>query len=309
MLWYLAQAGSINWASFSGLAKAWQYTFIAIILFFIATVFQALRLRLLINTHQLNLSISAAIKLTFIGLFFSTYLPGATGGDLVKIYYASKGNPGKRAEVITILFLDRFIGLFTLLTLPLLVAPFFVELIESEKVLQFLLGIASTISCIIIFLVIIGAKFELAESKILQWIEHNFSFGNLLIRILHTVHSYRDNLGVIFKALFFSFTLQIIMIGIALAIAQATNPLGADPKMLLLIPIGYLANSLPITPGGLGVGEAAMASLFTMSSLTGGAETILGWRLIMIIVGVLGLIFYLKGEKRFVFSQAQQQNT
>ena len=34
--------------------------------------------------------------------------------------------------------------------------------------------------------------------------------------------------------------------------------------MLLLIPIGFLANSLPVTPGGLGVGEAAMESLFRM---------------------------------------------
>jgi uncharacterized membrane protein YbhN (UPF0104 family) len=86
-----------------------------------------------------------------------------------------------------------------------------------------------------------------------------------------------------------------------MAIAQATNPAGADSKMLVLIPMGYIANALPITPGGLGVGEAAMEALFTMSGLGGGAETILGWRVIMIIVGLLGLVFYLKGEKRFVF--------
>lgn len=305
MLWYLSQAGSIDWQSFIGLAKQWPYTLAAIGLFIISTLIQSERLRILINTHQLDLTYFAAVKLTFIGVFFSTYLPGATGGDLVKIYYASKGNPGVRAEVITIMVLDRFIGLFSLLTLPLLLAPFFIELITAHQVLQAILAVSAAISSGIIIFTIIGAKFELADNRLLNWIENKFSFGSLLVRMLHTIHYYRNNIGVIFKALFYSYTLQLLMVGVALAIAQATNALGADLKMLFLIPMGYFANSVPITPGGLGVGEAAMESLFLMGGLTGGAETILGWRLTMIVVGLLGLVFYLKGEKRFVFNQSQ----
>jgi len=301
MLWYLASMGSIEWASFSGLAEAWQYTLIAIVLFAIATALQALRLKLLINAHQLKLSFFAAIKLTFIGLFFNTYLPGATGGDLVKIYYASKGNPESRAEVITILLLDRFIGLFSLLTLPLLLAPFFSDLIAAQPVLQTLLGASLAIACGIILTSFIGVRYELADSRFLRWIERKFRFGQLLTRILHTLHFYRNGMGVIFRALLCSYAAQSLMVGGGMAIAHATIPAGADLRMLVVIPMGYIANALPITPGGLGVGEAAMEALFTMSGLSGGAETILGWRLIMIIVGLLGLVFYLKGDKRFVF--------
>ena len=298
--------GSIDWQSFIGLAKEWPYTLVAFGLFTLSTLIQSERLRILINTHQLDLTYFAAVKLTFIGIFFSTYLPGATGGDLVKIYYASKGNPGLRAEVITIFILDRFIGLFSLLTLPLLLAPFFIELIAAHQILQAILAVSATISSGIIIFTIIGAKFELADNRFLNWIESKFSFGSLLVRMLHTIHYYRNNISVIFKALFFSYTLQLLMVGVAMAIAQATNVLGADLKMLFLIPMGYFANSIPITPGGLGVGEAAMESLFIMGGLTGGAEAILGWRLTMIVMGLLGLLFYLKGEKRFVFNQSQQ---
>lgn len=307
MLWYLASMGSIEWSSFSGLAKAWQYTLIAIGLFFIATVLQALRLQLLINAHLLKLTFFAAVKLTFIGLFFSTYLPGATGGDLVKIYYASKGNPGGRAEVITILLLDRFIGLYSLLTLPLLLAPFFPDLIAAQPALQTLLGASLAIACGIVLASYIGARFELADSQFLHRIERKYRFGQLFIRILHTLHFYRNSMGVIFRALLFSYVVQLLMVGVSMAIAQAINPAGADPKMLLLVPMAYLVNSLPITPGGLGVGEAALESLFNMSGLSGGAETIIGWRLIMIIVGLLGLVFYLKGEKRFVFDRGADE--
>lgn len=304
MVVYLAQMGSIDWTSFSGLIKVWPYTLTAIFLFFIATILQALRLQILINAHQMSLSYIASVKLTLIGLFFSTYLPGATGGDLVKIYYASKDNPGSKTEVVTILFLDRFIGLFSLLTLPLMLAPFFIELIQSQKILQGLLGISFAISCGIILVTILGAKLEITESKLIPWLNNKVRFGHLLSRILHTIYYYRNSLGTLFKALLISYLLQFLMISVSLAIAEATNILGADPKMLLLIPMGYMANSLPITPGGLGVGEAAMESLFVMAGLTGGAETILGWRLIMIIVGLFGLVVYLKSDKKFFSSSS-----
>lgn len=303
VLWYLVSMGSIESSSFLGLAKGWRYTLMAIGLFVIATALQALRLQILINAHQLRLSLFAAVKLTFIGLFFSTYLPGAAGGDLVKIYYASKGNPGARTEVITILLLDRFIGLFSLLTLPLILAPFFTNLITAQPALQTLLVASLAVACVIILASFIGARVELTDSRFLQWIENTSRLGRQLARILHTLHYYRNSTFVMLQALVSSYVVQFLMVGAAMAIAQATNPGGADPSMLVLIPMGYLANSLPITPGGLGVGEAAMESLFAISGLSGGAETILGWRIVSIIVGLLGLVFYLKGEKRFVFDR------
>jgi hypothetical protein len=309
VLWYLVSMGSIEWSSFLGLAKGWRYTLMAIGLFVIATALQALRLQILINAHQLRLSLFAAVKLTFIGLFFSTYLPGAAGGDLVKIYYASKGNPGARTEVITILLLDRFIGLFSLLTLPLIVAPFFTDLIAAQPALQTLLVASLAVACVIILASFIGARVELTDSRFLQWIENTSRLGRLLARILHTLHYYRNSTFVMLQALVSSYVVQFLMVGAAMAIAQATNPTGADPKMLVLIPMGFLANSLPITPGGLGVGEAATESLFAMSGLDGGAETILGWRIVMIIVGLLGLVFYLKGGKRFVFDAAGNESS
>ncbi|HYQ70785.1 MAG TPA: lysylphosphatidylglycerol synthase transmembrane domain-containing protein, partial [Gammaproteobacteria bacterium] len=254
MLYYLALSGSIDWSSFTGLAKDWRYTVLAILLFFLATVVQAWRLQMLINAQDLNLSFLASIRLTFIGLFFNTYLPGATGGDLVKIYYASKGNPGCRTEVITILLLDRFIGLFSLLTLPLILAPLFPQLIASQTALQVLLATSLAIALCIGVVAILGARTDLANSRIMHWIERKATIGSRISRMLHTLHSYRNHKSALLKALASSYFLQLLMVMVSLAIAQATNPDGASLKMIVLIPLGFLANSLPITPGGLGVG-------------------------------------------------------
>jgi uncharacterized membrane protein YbhN (UPF0104 family) len=73
--------------------------------------------------------------------------------------------------------------------------------------------------------------------------------------------------------------------------------------MLVLIPMGFLANTLPLTPGGLGVGEAALNRLFSLAGFTGGAEALLGWRMLMLLIGLLGLGFYLRGSARFVHGE------
>jgi uncharacterized protein (TIRG00374 family) len=302
LLFVLVQSGAIDWQSMSRLISAWDYTLLAIAFFLLGTILHALRLEVLINASHLQLSFFAAVKLTFIGLFFNTYLPGSTGGDLVKIYYASKGNLGSRAEVVTVLLMDRFVGLFGLITLPILLAPLFVELIAAQVVMQTLLFIAFVVATVIVLSMALSARYPLSDSALMNKFLGKFTFGAVIIRAIDTVQSYKLNSQAIVKALVYSWLHQIFMIGVALAVAEAINPQGASWKMVALIPYGYLANALPITPGGIGVGEAAMQSIFRLNNLDGGAEVLLGWRLVMVIVGLIGLAFYLKGEKRFVFS-------
>jgi uncharacterized membrane protein YbhN (UPF0104 family) len=58
---------------------------------------------------------------------------------------------------------------------------------------------------------------------------------------------------------------------------------------------------LPLTPGGLGVGESAYNVLFKMAGLEGGAEALLCWRIWRAAVGLIGLILYLRGPGRTVY--------
>jgi glycosyltransferase 2 family protein len=72
----------------------------------------------------LSLSLWNGIQLTLIGFFFSTFLPGAAGGDLAKLYYATRENESRRAEVATVLLFDRIIGLLSVVLLPFLLRHF-----------------------------------------------------------------------------------------------------------------------------------------------------------------------------------------
>jgi uncharacterized membrane protein YbhN (UPF0104 family) len=85
----------------------------------------------------------------------------------------------------------------------------------------------------------------------------------------------------------------------------AVNPLPFSTRLALVAPIGHL-NSLPLTPGGIGVGETAFNALFKLTGMSGGAEALLCVRLWNIFVGLLGLLVYLFGMHRVVYPYGEE---
>ena len=67
-----------------------------------------------------------------------------------------------------------------------------------------------------------------------------------------------------------------------------------------------VANALPVPGGGLGVGENAFDGLLRLcrdengTPITGGAAIFLIWRFCAIVIGLVGLPFYLKGKKEMI---------
>ena len=70
-----------------------------------------------------------------------------------------------------------------------------------------------------------------------------------------------------------------------------------------MAPVGHLVNSLPLTPGGIGVGETAFNALFSLTEMTGGADALLCLRIWSLLVGALGLLDYIFGMDRIVHWQ------
>jgi uncharacterized protein (TIRG00374 family) len=300
LLVYLAVSGLINWSALSGLAAAWPLTLAALLLLLLDAGFTSWRLCLLLRPCGLRLSLPASVRLTLMGTFFNTCLPGATGGDMVRIYYATAGSHGRRTEVVTVLLLDRATGMFTLMLWPLLAAPFFPRLIGSQPILRALLWAAAAASAAVVVGMLLGSANAVRHSPLVTGVLRRLPFGSYAERVFDTVRGYRHNMAILLAAIGLSVVAHTLTIGATLLAALATNPTGFSWQMSILIPLGFLANMLPVTPGGLGVGEAAFDSLFSLVGLTGGAEALLAWRMLMAAIGLLGLIFYLQGRKRLI---------
>jgi len=294
LLVYLGTSGAIHWPALRGLATAWPMALTALAVYGADVVVTSWRLCVLLRAGGFQLSLRNSARLTLIGSFFNLYLPGAVGGDLIKIYYATAGNHGRKPEVATIVLLDRMAGLFAMLTWPVLAMPFFPQLWQSAPALRIILGLA------------VAAAVAMAATFVGSRIWAKLPLGRLAAKVLNTLDCCRRNPRASLLALAASLVAHTLSVTVMLLLARAIDPAGFSWAMAVLIPLGFVANTLPLTPGGLGVGEAAFDKLFALAGLQGGAETLIGWRMLTILAGLAGLVFYLQGRKRFVHERASE---
>ncbi len=157
----------------------------------------------------------------------------------------------------TVVLLDRGVGLFSMLLLPLIFAPFFMGLLRSVPVLRALIviDIAAAVAMLIGFLVCVYNEtlrrlVAPRNSRWERWLQ-------IVRRMLGTLSKYRGNARGLLAATAMSVVANgSVILVMALALVPI-NPAWVSTKMCLLVPLGQVANSLPLTPGGLGVGEAA----------------------------------------------------
>ena len=91
LLAYLVKSGVIDWRALSRPFTAWPIALAAVALVLVDVSFNALRLSWLFRPHGLNLSWAKSFQVTMISFFFTQFLPGATGGDLARLFYVAKG--------------------------------------------------------------------------------------------------------------------------------------------------------------------------------------------------------------------------
>jgi uncharacterized membrane protein YbhN (UPF0104 family) len=134
-----------------------------------------------------------------------------------------------------------------------------------------------------------------------RWVSRFLPGRKVPERMVATIGAYRGSPGILFAALGASLVSNLTLIAATALAILLLSPGSLSLKMCLVIPMGDVANSLPLTPGGLGVGEAAFNALFKVAGLQGGAEALLCWRIWRAMVGLVGLALYLRGVGRAVF--------
>ena len=96
-----------------------DYTWIAIgiVIYLVVEIAAAARWQVLLRVQDIHLSLPRMSGLFFIGMFYNQFLPGGTGGDIMKSYLLLKETPGKKATGFLVVLMDRLVGLLALITL------------------------------------------------------------------------------------------------------------------------------------------------------------------------------------------------
>jgi len=95
----------------------YRWVVIAILAYFVVEIAAAFRWHVLLKVQGIHLSFLRLSGLFLIGMFYNQFLPGGTGGDIMKSYYLLKETPDKKAGALLAVVFDRFIGLVALVAI------------------------------------------------------------------------------------------------------------------------------------------------------------------------------------------------
>src|SRR4051794_40916041 len=77
----------------------------------------AIRWQVLLRVQKIHLSNMRVGGLFLIGMFYNQFMPGGTGGDIIKSYLLLKETPDKKAGALLAVLFDRLIGLMALISI------------------------------------------------------------------------------------------------------------------------------------------------------------------------------------------------
>jgi uncharacterized membrane protein YbhN (UPF0104 family) len=139
---------------------------------------------------------------------------------------------------------------------------------------------------------------RLRRSHFYGFVTRTLSFGNVLRRVLDALYAFREHKRQMLMGLGWTFCGHALLAGMMLATGIVLIPEAPVQIIPFLSLLGSLANAIPITPGGMGVGEAATEKLYGLAGFSGGAALILTWRLSTLPLCVIGAIVSMVGLKR-----------
>jgi glycosyltransferase 2 family protein len=260
-----------------------------------ATV-EALRLGVLFGAQHLHLPFRIGVRVVAIGALFNLWIPGGTGGDVMKLYYIAGRHTGRGVEVATILLVDRAVALFALLTLILALLLIQRPLMLVPVIRGATIGVAVVLGAILAGTAFIWSA-RIRASAVYRGVLARVPLGRHIARAADAAYRFRDHKTAILKAALLSMTGHALL-AVTFAIAGTVLVPGLPPLVVgTLSLLGLVANALPVTPGGLGVGEAASEALFRSVGVPGGASLIAAWRVGTILICVLGAAYYIRGMR------------
>lgn len=300
MLIWLQRSGALNFSSLGRIFQVWPLTVAAVGVVLLDIFLMSIRVSLLFRVQGLSLSIRNAFQLTLVGFLFSMFLPGSAGGEVARFYYAGRENHGRRPEIAAALLFDRLMGVLSLLLLPLLFAPFFLRMVRAVAGIRDVLWLDLLLTAFLLVLMIAAVTFDSLWYQFSLRLRRWPDLQNISDRVIQAIAYYRKGGATLLYAMILSLLANFALIVVTALGLYTTNPASFSLKLLFVAPISHLVKALPITPGGLGVGEAAFNALFAVAGIKGGAEALLCVRLWNAMVGLFGLAIYLWGMGRIV---------
>ena len=233
--------------------------------------------RQLMLVQDMNLPYGRCLTLTFVGQFYSTFLPGTTSGDIVKIIYTGRITGQKTKSAVTVI-LDRVIGLIGLMMVAGVAAAVQLTVNHyspsgknvSDPVLVHVLWLIGGLLGLTLVGGLVYFSTRLRKVFHLDALIERLPLPEFVKHADRTLRVYREHPGVVAMTLTASVISQAVLPVAGFLAGRAFGMHASFGCFMAYIPVAALAASLPIVPPqGIGVMDAILLHFF----VTRGVDT------------------------------------
>lgn len=258
----------------------------------------------LLKGQGFETTLRRTLPLSLMGLFFNYAMPGSVGGDIIKGYYLAQDHPEQKLAAAVSVFMDRLIGFFVMVFSGSLAILMFRDRLDHDPRLV-AIG-TGTLLVTVAFIAILAFSLSRRLQAPLRWMSkwlEKMPGHRILEDIYRAMHSYRYRTRELWIALSLSMLNQVLLVFFFYIAADLLGE-GHIPLSIFwfCIPIGLVAQAVPITPAGVGVGQAVFYFLFEAALEQPTQVGTVGITLIQIfqfLLGIVGAFYYLRrGKKR-----------
>ena len=312
LIYWLVNSGKLDFAILSEVAK--EPLKILISAFGMLVVLCLANFRysaILSHRSEVKIPFFRLLKYNWIGMFFNSVLPGSVSGDFVKIFYIKEEDKSLSNKfMLGTIFIDRVLGLFGLvICLGFFTLFNYFELSSLSQDVKSLLDLNLVLFAAVIIGLFSLFYFQSFPKKISKPFIDLPIFKVIIPKLLSIwdqLCGFRTKmLGLTLISIFLQLLAVIIFWFLTKDFADGDFQI---KYALSIVPVGFVAISIPIAPSGLGVGHAVFHSLLGFVGVKNGADLFNIYFFMVLSFNLLGSIPYLFSKKRISFPNSDDHN-
>ncbi|MCK6450963.1 MAG: flippase-like domain-containing protein [Alphaproteobacteria bacterium] len=266
-------------------------------------VMGALRIRLLLSMLGIPVPLLALVNFTSVAVFANLMLPSIMVNDAVRFFYIRRHVRGQGSLVGVCVLVDRVLsmtGLLLVVSGGLLLFP---DRLSAEPLLRAALAVAlASLAAIVFGFCLLSLAPLSMRVVLLRGLSLLGRWGHALVSIGQALRALGRDPRYLPLALFYALVNQLLPSLAIVVIATVLVPVAAPPLAVgVATPVAVIVGMLPITPGGIGVGEAAfdhVCKLLTPGTVESFGAVFLAYRLAGIAASLYGGAVWISQARR-----------
>ncbi|MCI0639969.1 MAG: flippase-like domain-containing protein [Gemmataceae bacterium] len=276
-----------------------------------AVLLTFLRWYYLVRAQGLPFTRSSALRLGLVGFFFSTFLPGSVGGDIIKAAFIAKEQSRRTVAVATVL-IDRAVGLCGLIWLVAILGGYFwstgllsdsATSAAAKLILEtIIVGAAALMGASIVFWIVLGTLSRERSESWANALRRIPKIGGSVAELWRALWMFRYQARTVYWTLAMALVGHLGFVMVYYFSSRTLNEPDRMPSLethFLIVPVGMSIQAGFPAPGGVGGGEygygklyEVMGFLFAAGVLGSLVQRCINWGLALV-----GYVLYLNMKK------------